>query len=68
MRLSSTPPRASFDVTALGAGDTFSEVHSTAALLLSCDGVRLIEGEVMRTQRFALRRVGRRSHLRGRLP
>jgi ribonuclease BN (tRNA processing enzyme) len=31
----------SFEVIALGVGDTFSEHHHTASLLLSCDGFRL---------------------------
>lgn len=30
-----------FEVIALGVGDTFSELHHTAALLLECDGFRL---------------------------
>jgi ribonuclease BN (tRNA processing enzyme) len=32
---------SSFEVVALGVGDTFSEKHVTAALLLECDGFRL---------------------------
>jgi ribonuclease BN (tRNA processing enzyme) len=30
-----------FEVVALGVGDTFSEIHNTAALLLECEGFRL---------------------------
>ena len=32
---------ARFAVTVIGAGDTFTERHHTAALLLSCDGFHL---------------------------
>jgi ribonuclease BN (tRNA processing enzyme) len=49
-----------FEVVALGVGDTFSETHTTAALLLEYGGVRLAV-DCPDRYRGALKAVGRRS-------